>query len=157
MATKTVTVSWGVPTIEVRKVGETEWLKFATPVEGTSTLECEQGDKLEALIEGGTAEAVKYKANKYTFTFDVRQVPERTDPIEDVDGVVEEEWQVRVTPEIAKAHHMFIQRASVNVQLKYTAEEGLTKTFEFSSLKPDTGAQVVVGSKEVVDAAAGAA
>ena len=157
MATKTVTVSWGKPNIKVRKVGETEWKPFATPVEDSTTLECEQGDKLEAVIEGGTNEAVKYKANKYTLTFEVRQVPERTDPITAVDGVVEDEYQILIEPENNTANYAFVQRASVNVQLSYTAADGFKRTYEFSSLTPDSGEQVEIGTKEEIEALAAAA
>lgn len=139
---KTVTVAWGQPKIEVKKTGETLWTAFATPVEGTTTLECTQGDKLEAKIEGGENEAVKYKANTYTLTFEVRQVPERTDPIEETDGIVADEYAVRITPENEAATACLIERAAVNVQTKFDSENGLVKTYTFDVLKPETGAQV---------------
>jgi len=148
MAT-TVTVGWGAPLIEVRKVSDTTgaWQKFATPVDGSTSLESTQGDKMEAAIEGGTNEAVKYKANTYQLTFDVRQVPERTDPITDVDGVVSEEYSVRITPENPAAISAYIQRAAVNVQTKFDAENGLVRTYTFDVLKPDEGPQVKLGLK----------
>lgn len=144
---ETVTVGWGVPTIEVRKVSDTTgaWQKFATPVEDSTSLEATQGDKMEAAIEGGTNEAVKYKANTYQLTFQVRQVPERTDPIEDVDGVVSDEYSVRITPEDPNAIAALIERASVNVQVSFDATNGLVRTYTFDVLKPATGSQVKLG------------
>jgi hypothetical protein len=147
MATKTVTISWGTPKVEVRKVSDTDgaFTAFATPVDGTTTLETTQGDKMEATVEGGENEAVKYKKSTYELTFDVRQVPERTDPIQDVDGVVDDEYEVRITPENVNALAIHIFRASVNVQTSYSAEEGIKRTYTFSVLKPDSGAQIEYG------------
>ena len=144
MAEITVTVGWGKPKIEVKKLGEApgEWQAFATPVEGTTQLTTTQGDKMEAKIEGGENEAVKYKKNTYQLVFDVRQVPERTDPIIDSDGVVADEYSVRITPENATAIGALIDRASVNVQKKFDAENGLVKTYTFDVLKASTGDSV---------------
>ncbi len=144
MAETTVTVGWGQPKIEVKKLGDAPggWEAFATPVEGTTQLTTTQGDKMEAKIEGGENEAVKYKKNTYQLVFDVRQVPERNDPITDSDGVVADEYSVRITPENATAIGALIDRASVNVQKKFDAENGLVKTYTFDVLKAHTGDSV---------------
>ena len=147
MAGNTVTVSWGQPKIEVKKLGQepdASWEVFATPVEGTTQLTTTQGDKIEAKIEGGENEAVKYKKNTYQLVFNVRQVPERTDPIVDSDGVVTDEYAVRVTPENPEALGVQIDRTSVNVQKTYDAENGLVKVYTFDVLKPGTGDAVKI-------------
>ena len=147
MAGNTVTVSWGQPKIEVKKLGQepdASWEVFATPVEGTTQLTTTQGDKIEAKIEGGENEAVKYKKNTYQLVFNVRQVPERTDPIVDSDGVVTDEYAVRVTPENPEALGVQIDRTSVNVQKTYDAENGLVKVYTFDVLKPQTGDAVKI-------------
>ena len=147
MAGNTVTVSWGQPKIEVKKLGQepdASWEVFATPVEGTTQLTTTQGDKIEAKIEGGENEAVKYKKNTYQLVFNVRQVPERTDPIVDSDGVVTDEYAVRVTPENPEALGVQIDRTSVNVQKTYDAENGLVKVYTFDVLKPKTGDAVKI-------------
>lgn len=136
---ETVTVGWGQPVIEVKKTGETAWTKFATPVEDTTKLECTQGDKMEAKIEGGENEAVKYKANSYVLSFNMRQVPERTDPISEENGIVKDEYSVRVIPENDEAIGILIDRASVNVQTSFDSQNGLIKTYTFDALKPATG------------------
>ena len=145
MAETTVTSSWGRPLIEVKQLGqspEAEWEAFATPVDGTTQLSSEQGEKLEAAIEGGGNEAVKYKKNTYSLTFDVRQVPERTDPIEESNGVVADEYSVRITPENPNALGVLIDRASVNVQKSFTANDGLIKTYTFEVLEAASGEDV---------------
>ncbi|MDR1161270.1 MAG: hypothetical protein LBK45_02925 [Tannerellaceae bacterium] len=138
----TITIGWGKPKIEVKKVGDSAYVAFATPVEDSTQLETTQGDKLEAKIEGGENEAVRYKANTYQLTFQVRQAPERTDPIVDVDGVVADEYTVMVTPENPDAIGCVINRAAVNVQTTFNAAEGLVKTYTFDVLKPASGNQV---------------
>ena len=145
MAENTVTISWGKPKIEVKKLGQepdASWEVFATPVEGTTQLTTT--DKIEAKIEGGENEAVKYKKNTYQLVFNVRQVPERTDPIVDSDGVVTDEYAVRVTPENPEALGVQIDRTSVNVQKTYDAENGLVKVYTFDVLKPGTGDAVKI-------------
>lgn len=146
MAEKTVTVSWGQPKIEVKKLGleESGWKEFATPVEGTTQLTTTQGDKMEAKIEGGENEAVKYKKNTYQLVFNVRQVPERTDPIVDIDGVVADEYAVRVTPENPESLGIEIGRSSVNVQKTYDVENGIVKIYTFDVLKAEAGEAVKI-------------
>lgn len=146
MATSKVTLSWGKPKIEVKKLGELpgEWQEFATPVEGTTQLSTTQGDKMEAKVEGGENEAVKYKKNTYQLVFNVRQAPERTDPIVDSDGIVLDEYSIRVTPEDPKALGILIDRSSINVQKTYDAEGGLIKVYTCDVLVPETGDAVKI-------------
>jgi hypothetical protein len=133
----TITIGWGKPKIEVKKVGSGgDWDEFAAPVEDSTQLETTQGDKLEAKIEGGENEAVKYKSNTYQLTFNVRQAPEREDPIVDVDGIVADEYSVRITPENPAAIGCVIDRAAVNVQTSFNAADGLIKTYTFDPKIP---------------------
>lgn len=156
MSEKTVTIGWGKPKIEVKKAGGATWSEFASPVENTTQLETTQGEKLEAKVEGGENEAVKYKSNTYQLTFQVRQAPEREDPIEHVDGVVKDEYSVRVTPENTGAIGVVIDRSAVNVQTSFSSSEGLVNTYTFDVLKPQEGSQVklkVIGEDGGVEAA----
>ena len=147
MAEKTVTIGWGRPTIKVKKVSEedTAYKTLPTPMDGTTTLETTQGDKMEAKIEGGENEAVKYKANTYELTFKIRHAPEKQselDVISDTDGVVAEEYSVQVIPENEEAIGVEIARASVNVQTSFDTTDGVVKTYTFSALKNDKGKTV---------------
>ena len=133
-----ITIGWGKPTIEIKRAGEgnEKWEAFATPVEDSTQLTTTQGDKVEARVEGGGNEAVRYNANTYELVFGIRQVPGRKELIEDLDGVVQGEYSVRITPENENAIGCFIERAAVNVQVSYSASEGVVKTYSFSTLKP---------------------
>lgn len=147
MAEKTVTIGWGRPTIKVKKVSEedTAYKTLPTPMDGTTTLETTQGDKMEAKIEGGENEAVKYKANTYELTFKIRHAPEKDEAlnvIKDTDGVVAEEYSVQVIPENEEAIGVEIARASVNVQTSFDTTDGVVKTYTFFALKNDKGKTV---------------
>lgn len=143
MAAETNTIGWGRPTIKIRKVGETtEYKDFPTPVDGTTQLTTTQGDKLEAKIEGGENEAVKYKSNTYELTFDVRLAPEKEEALKEiksVDGVVKDEYSIIVIPENSKAYGVIIKRSAVNVQTSFDSTDGAKNTYTFSALKPSDG------------------
>jgi hypothetical protein len=143
---KTVSVSWGKPKISIRKIADgEEWKVFATPVEDSTQLNPTKGDKLEAPIEGGGNEAVKYKKNTNELVFDVRQVPERNDPITEVDGVVDGEYEIKIEPENTAALAAHIKRSACSVETKYTAADGIVKTYTFDVLQPEEGAQIDYG------------
>lgn len=140
-----VTLSWGKCTVSVKSLTDSDasWEDFATPVEDSTTLETEEGDKLEAKIEGGENEAVKYKKSTYTLEYEVRQAPEREDPITGENGVVAGEWSVLVVPEEEGALSVYMPRAVCSIQKSYTAEEGIKHTYRFDALVPDDGSESV--------------
>jgi hypothetical protein len=154
----TLTLAWGKCKIEAKNLTQKDstWKEFPTPVESSTQLEASQGDKKEAKIEGGTNEAVKYNANTYTLTFNIRQASDRTGAndnfITDLDGVVSDEYAVRITPENSNAIHALIRRAAVNVQQSFNADDGFIKTYTFDVLRPSdsTLAQVTTGTKESI-------
>lgn len=79
------TISWGKPQIFIGPastapkatnavVGTTDylWQLLPTPVEDSTNLTGTQGDKAEATIEGGEAEATRYNAATFELTMQVR-------------------------------------------------------------------------------------
>lgn len=143
-------ISWGKPTIEITAIsgtGATTPGAVPTPVEDSSELTTEKGDKQEATIEGGEAEAVKYKASKYQFVFQIRHGKDRTLPIDGTDGVVPGEFKVKLTPEEDGAPGFIMQRAVCSYEDTYTAADGLIRTYTFDSLKPSSGNQVTFEAK----------
>lgn len=105
---------------------------------------------MEAKIEGGDNEAVKYKANTYELSFQIRDAPEKAEKlavISDIDGVVKDEFTVQVIPENEDAIGVQIDRASVNVQTSYNSTDGVVKTYTFSALKPSDGSATVKFNK----------
>lgn len=139
-------ISWGKPqsitATPVTGTGATGGGVLPTPVEGSSELTTEKGDKMEALIEGGEAEAVKYKASKYTFVCQVRFGKDRTMPIEGTDGVVPGEWSLALVPDETGAPGFTIHRCVCSYEDSWTAEDGGIRTYTFESLKPASGNQI---------------
>lgn len=141
-------ISWGIPTIKVYKyngatAGSTP-ITFPTPVEGSTQLSSEKGDKMEARVEGGEAEAIKYKRGKYALTLQIRRGAGRQMPIKGVDGVVQGEWKVELEPEQKNegAPGFTIQKAVCSYEDTYTSEDGAIRTYTFESLKSGDGSQI---------------
>ena len=148
-------ISWGIPTIKVTKLvdGEVpatgaEVTTFATPVEGTTQLTSEKGDKMEALVEGGEPEAVKYKRGKYSLEFQIRigkgRLPNADNMIDGQDGVVSGEYQVELTPEdwTDGAPGFKMPKSVCSYTDNYSAADGIIRTYTFDSLKPASGNQI---------------
>lgn len=140
-------LSWGKPTIVVAAVADTGAVtvgEFPTPVEDSSELSTEKGDKVEANIEGGAAEAVRYKDSKYTFKCSVRQGAGRTMPIAGTNGVVPGEYSVTLTPEDKRAPGFIMARAVCSYEDTYTAADGLIRVYTFDSLDNNGKDQVSI-------------
>ena len=162
-------ISWGIPTIKATPYGtpvsgQSEGGTFPTPVEGTTQLSSEKGDKMEALVEGGEPEAVKYKRGKYTLEFQIRLGDGRVDAegaveesldndlalIDGTDGVVVGEWEVELTPEDAAqgAPGFKIPRAVCSYTDNYSSADGIIRTYTFDSLKVEGSAQILWTNKK---------
>lgn len=113
-----------------------------TPVQGSFALNVEEGDKLEAFIEGGERIAVRSSSNRYSFEFQVYITNDIPKPIADVDGIITSEYAIRVIPEDATLTGFLMERAAVSVTETFTSEEGHRATYTFDALKPQTGAML---------------
>ena len=142
-------ISWGKPTITATKLGGSgSAISIPTPVDGSTQLTSEKGDKMEALIEGGEPEAVKFKRGKYTLEFQVRLGYDTTSssmrefPIDGTDGVVDGEWSVTLDPEDANAPGFTMPKAVCSYTDNFSSADGIIRTYTFDSLKPDSGNQI---------------
>lgn len=139
-------VSWGKPTIEIVKYENGAmpespvWKELPTPVENTTKLTTEKGDKKEAKIEGGEVIDVKVNKNKYTLELELYVTRNFTPPIPDVDGVIADNYAVRVTPEDPTLEGVLIDKAAVSVEKTWDSEIGGKLKYTFEALKPATGA-----------------
>lgn len=146
-----ITLSWGQCTVCIKKLEDgAEWQQFSTPVDGSTKVETEEGEKREAKVEIGLLEAVKYKKAKYTLSFDVRQAPERKDPIFDDDGIVDGEFAVLLMPEVREALYIYVPRAMARVSTSYASDEGITKTYIFDALQVESGEKLRILNVEDV-------
>lgn len=141
-------LSWGKPSIEFGKCGAngtvpTVWRKLDyDPVENSTKLTPTKGEKKEAKVEGGENEAVKYAKNTFAFEFEIRAAKGRTKPIPDEDGVVEDEYAFRLTPEDAECEGILIDRSVVSVEETFDTAEGKKWKYTADVLKPAAGNQV---------------
>lgn len=137
-------LSWGKPTVEIGKIGAadaapTTWTTLPEIVEGTTNLNSEQGNKIEAVAEGGEIIDVRYSKNKYTLELELFVVKGAAKPIEDVDGVILDNYAVRLTPEDEATEGFIIDKASVSCTETWTSANGKRWKYIFSGLKPKTG------------------
>lgn len=134
-------ISWGVPTIKAKKIGTETAITFPTPVDGSTQLSTEKGDKMEALIEGGEPEAIKYKRGKYTLEFQIRlgsnDKVKRNFPIDGLDGVVSGEYELELAAEDEEAPGFKFAKSVCSYEDSYTSEDGVIRTYTFESLKKD--------------------
>lgn len=147
-------ISWGIPKIKATPLsGGGGAVTFHTPVEGSTQLSSEKGEKMEALIEGGENEAVKYKRGKYALEFQIRLGDSHnTWQIDGTDGTVPGEFSVELEPEdfATGAPGFMMPRAVCSYVDTYSSADGIIRTYTFDSLKPEVGKQIIwTGSASV--------
>jgi len=143
------TIGWGKPKIEICKLNASgdyptmpDWEEVPTPVEDSTQLNVTEGEKMEAKIEGGENEDVKYKSNTYQFTFNIRMAIGRVCPIDHFDGKVNDKYAVRLTPENELVPGFIADRCTVSIMDSWASAEGGIWQFNFEVLKPKLGEQV---------------
>jgi hypothetical protein len=135
-------LKWGKMTVEIAPITAGTIGTYApvfTPKQGSFALNVEDGNKLEAFIEGGERIDVRQDAKKYSFEFQVFLGNGLTKPIEDEDGIIPGEYAIRVIPENALLPGFLMERTAVSVAESFTSEDGHLATYTFEALKPETG------------------
>lgn len=135
-------IGWGKPKIvfgQIVKASETPgpWSKMQNPVQNTTQLTTEKGEKQEALCEGGEVEDVKYDKNKYSLAMTIRVRKGATPPITQNDGLVAGEWMVALQPEDPEVPGIVIQKARASVEDGFTTSDGTTFIYTFDAIIPD--------------------
>lgn len=139
-------LSWGKPIVEIAKITDGligTYQAVPTPVQDSSKLTPTAGDKQEAPVEGGDLEDVKYGKNKYTFEFEERKAKDRNMPIAHNDGVVLDEYALRLTPEDPSVPGFQIPRGRFHVEDSWNAKEGETWKYVMDALIPTDGGNKV--------------
>lgn len=140
-------LAWGKCTIKIGKLQDngnepSSWVDIPTPVENSTKLTPTKGKKMEAKIEGGENEGVKYGANTYTFEFEIRAGKGRKKPFDDVDGVIPGEYAIKLQPEDKTVEGIKIDRSTLSLEDTYDTENGTKWKYTADVLKPMTGNQV---------------
>ena len=141
------TISWGKPQIFIGPTtatiatsassGTNDWYLLSTPVEDSTNLTGTQGDKTEATIEGGEAEATKYNAATFELTMNVRMALDGTNyrylpnPLyKEVTGnnarteYTASSVSVVLIPQEEAAPGFYCPDCSVSIMESYTAADG---------------------------------
>mgnify|MGYP006974626905 CR=1 FL=1 len=139
-------LSWGKPKVEFAKTetttglgpsGDTGWTAFGEIKEDSASLDVTEGERIEATEEGGGVVDARRKANKYVFVLELFVKKGDTRPIEDVDGVIGDNYAVRLTPEDATCEGFILDKTNVSVTESWTAANGKRVRYTFDGIKPD--------------------
>lgn len=142
-------ISWGKPKIFLGAKNSlttaNAFTKLDTPVEDSTSLTGQQGDKVEAKIEGGENEAVKIKANTYELKMNVRMAQGRTLPAvlldaNSADGFTKNNIAVALQPEDASAPGFYCGECAVSIMETFTAADGAVWEITFNPVVPSSGA-----------------
>lgn len=138
-------LSWGKPTVEYCKLengalpNNPDWTAMPEIATDTTKLNPEQGEKKEAIGEGGEVVDVKRSKNKYSLELEVFVKKGDSKPIEDDDGVIMDEYAVRLTPEDETTEGFILERTTASCQETWTSADGKRWKYLFDGLKPKTG------------------
>lgn len=126
-----------------------QWTALDNPVQGSTTLETDEGDVTEANGEGGELVDAYIAASTYRLSFQLFAKRDAEKPIEDEDGVILDEYAIRLTPEDDTLPGFMLPRCRVSVVDTYTAADGERWQYTFRALKPTTGAMKQEYTKSV--------
>lgn len=138
-------LAWGKPKIEVAPFvngalpATPTWSELPTVKENTAKLTTSKGSKQPAVGEGGEVIDIRYSKNSYSFECEVFVKKGDTRPIEDSDGLVENNYAVRLTPEDEDAEGFLFDKSIVTVEESWSSADGKLLKYTFDALKPATG------------------
>ena len=139
-------LKWGKPLLEIIKLVDGEipsaspqWTALDNPVQNSTQLETTEGDVTEANGEGGELVDAYVKASTYSLTFQLFAKKGSEKPIEDEDGVILDEYAIRLTPEDDTLPGFMLPRCRVSVVDTFTSADGERWQYTFRALKPTTG------------------
>ena len=135
-------LTWGEPKVEISKLvsgSPVTWTELEEIQQNSAQLTTEEGDTTDALDEGGDIVDSRRGKNRYTFTFALFRKRGDTKPIVDEDGVITDEYAIRLTPEDATLTGWKMLRCKVSVAESWTSADGSLWTYTFRGLKPTSG------------------
>lgn len=140
-------LKWGKPLLEIIKLENGEiptsspvWTEIDNPVQDSTQLETTEGEVTEANGEGGELVDAYVKASTYRLSFQLFAKRDSDKPIEDNDGVILDEYAIRLTPEDNTLPGFMLPKCRVSVVDTFTSADGERWQYSFRALKPKTGA-----------------
>lgn len=137
----TNSIGWGKCSIFVKNLADDAnvWTKLPTPKADSTQLTTTQGDKLEAEIEGGEYEDVRYNASSYELAYTIRRNTTRTAFFTAVNGVVSDKYAVFVQPENTAVPGVLMENTAVTVEDTFDTTDGGQWNITHAGVTPDSG------------------
>ena len=129
--------------------------ELPTAAEDTWEVTTEKGDKLEAKLEGGQNQDVKYKENTNVINFDIRVAKGQKKPFADRNGIIDHEYEYFSQPEDPEVPAgIMVSRARISCEVKATDADGMTLTYTVEPLQPTdkTKAPMQIGKVTITEA-----
>lgn len=134
-------LSWGKPKIEIGLLGAdgdmskiTDWIRVDTPVDGSTQLNTSEGEKQEAVEEGGAIVATKYKKSTYSLQFQLFKKAGVALPVEDKDGIVAGLYALRLQPEDPEVEGLVMPKVKLRANTTYSSADGIRVTYTADAL-----------------------
>ena len=129
MADTTKVIGWGKCIVKETPIGGSVQ-NFADIIDGTASLEVEEGEEMEALIEGGEAEARRKKPDKYVLKFS-----RRIDTVAQLDAIKkgEEDVDVELEPELVGAIGVQLDSTSKRVTARFDTTDGMVADYVYKT------------------------
>lgn len=142
-----LTLAWGKGTLYCSKLDSngspTTWSALPTAVNESTALNYSEGTEYRAEIEGGELEGYKRGKGNYELVFRIRIAPERSIPIVDDDGAINDKYAFKYVPEDASADGFEIPCATGYAAPQFSSTDGLSKEYHFAPLVPASGGQKI--------------
>jgi len=137
-------LSWGKPKVEIGKVtvngdAPTTWTALPDIVQNTAKLNTEQGNKTEAIAEGGGIVDTRVDKSKYTLELELFVKKGDTKPIADEDGIITDNYAVRLTPEDKETTGFIMDKTNVSCMETWSSADGGRWKYTFAGLLPKAG------------------
>ena len=138
-------LSWGKPKVEFAVTEESTglgpsgtegWTAFGEIKEDSASLDVTEGELIEATEEGGGVVDARRKANKYVFVLELFVKKGDKRPIPDTNGIIADNYAVRLTPEDPQCEGFLLDKTNVTVSERWTAAEGKILRYTFDAIKP---------------------
>lgn len=137
----------GKPTIEIAELdgdgNKGAWQLIDIPVEGSTTLDTEEGEKTDYTEEGGGLVDSYQKQAKNTLTFTLFAKKGVTKPFPDKNGVIVKNYAIRLSPEDPECLGFIMHKCSVSCRDTYSAADGTRWEYKFSGLVSEDTTEIL--------------
>lgn len=137
-------ITWGKPLVEYGKtaaedVAPTKFDTMPTAEENTVLLTTVKGSVQELYGEGHELVGRKMQKSYKQLAMSIFVPSGTDDPIPEEDGVIADEYCVRLTPEDITLDGFIMRKCAVEVEEEWSSAKGKQLKYIFTSLKPKTG------------------